>query len=130
MHAVFPPEARREMLALSDYVVAAAPLTPETRGLIGEAELRAMKPSAVLINIGRGPVVVEAALLQALEQRWIRGAALDVFDQEPLPEGHRNLAFSLTFRRLDRTLTDDEVEAAMTQVRDALRRELGAAIRE
>jgi len=88
MHAVFPPEARREMLAASDYVVAAAPLTPETRGLIGEAELRAMKPSAVLINIGRGPVIDEPALVRALEERWIRGAALDVFQQEPLPAGH------------------------------------------
>lgn len=88
MHAVFPPQARREMLAASDYVVVAAPLTPETQGLIAEAELRAMKPSGVLINIGRGPVVDEAALVRALQQGWIRGAALDVFEQEPLPAGH------------------------------------------
>lgn len=86
--AVYPPAGLRELLARSDYVVITAPLTGETRGLIGEAELRAMKPSAVLINIGRGPVVVEAALVRALEQHWIRGAALDVFEQEPLPVGH------------------------------------------
>ncbi|MGH9673235.1 MAG: D-2-hydroxyacid dehydrogenase [Bryobacteraceae bacterium] len=85
---VFPPGRLHEMLGLCDYVVVAAPLTPETRGLIGEDALRAMKPSAVLINIGRGPVVVEAALERALREGWIRGAALDVFDQEPLPEGH------------------------------------------
>lgn len=85
---VFPPEAKRELLALSDYVLVATPLTPATRGLIAEAELRAMKNSAVLINIGRGPVVEEAALVRALQENWIRGAALDVFDQEPLPPGH------------------------------------------
>jgi phosphoglycerate dehydrogenase-like enzyme len=95
--AVYPVSALRELLAASDYVVLATPLTADTRGLIGEAELRAMKPGAVLINIGRGPVVDEAALIRALEQRRIRGAALDVFNQEPLPEGH-------PFYRLDNVL--------------------------
>ena len=85
---VLPVERLNELMARSDYVVIAAPLTPETRGLIGEAELRAMKPTAVLINIGRGPTVVEEALIGALEANRIRGAALDVFDQEPLPAGH------------------------------------------
>jgi phosphoglycerate dehydrogenase-like enzyme len=66
----------------------ATPLTPATRGLIGEAEIKAMKPTGVLINIGRGPVVVEEALVRALESRAIRGAALDVFDTEPLPADH------------------------------------------
>jgi phosphoglycerate dehydrogenase-like enzyme len=61
------------------------PLTSETRGMIGEAELRAMKATAVLVNIARGPVTVEAALIRALREGWIAGAALDVFDQEPLP---------------------------------------------
>jgi len=85
---VLPVERLPELMARSDYVVVAAPLTPETRGLIGEAELRAMKPTAVLINIGRGPTVVEPALVGALEENRIRGAALDVFDQEPLPADH------------------------------------------
>jgi phosphoglycerate dehydrogenase-like enzyme len=76
------------MLPQCDYVIAAAPLTPETRGMIGEAALAAMKPEAVLINVGRGPVVDEAALTRALESGRIRGAALDVFDVEPLPAGH------------------------------------------
>jgi len=89
LERVFPVESRTELLAASDYVVVAAPLTPETKGLIGERELRAMKKTAVLINVGRGPVVDEAALLGALEGGRIRGAALDVFEQEPLPAGHR-----------------------------------------
>ena len=72
----------------SDYVVVVTPLTAETRGLIGEAEIGSMKPSSVLINIGRGPVVDEAALLRALQGGAIRGAALDVFNTEPLPEDH------------------------------------------
>jgi phosphoglycerate dehydrogenase-like enzyme len=85
---MFPPEGKHEMLGMSDYVVVVAPLTPESRGMIGDGELKAMKPTAVLINIGRGPVVEEAALVRALTERRIRGAALDVFDTEPLPSGH------------------------------------------
>jgi phosphoglycerate dehydrogenase-like enzyme len=77
-----------EMIASSDYIVAAAPLTAETRGLIGEREFAAMKPAAVVINLGRGPVIDEAAMVRALTERRIRGAVLDVFDIEPLPEGH------------------------------------------
>lgn len=84
----FSTDRKNDLLALSDYVVVSAPLTPATRGFIGEDELRAMKDSAVLINLGRGPVVDEAALVRALRERWIRGAALDVFDREPLPDGH------------------------------------------
>jgi phosphoglycerate dehydrogenase-like enzyme len=82
------PERRRDLLARSDYVVLSTPLTPETRGLIGEAELRAMKAGAILINVGRGPLVDEAALIAALRERRIGGAAQDVFNQEPLPAGH------------------------------------------
>jgi phosphoglycerate dehydrogenase-like enzyme len=78
----------RQMLAGCDYVLIATPLTAETRGMIGEAELKAMKPSAVIINVGRGPVIVESALIAALEQGRIKGAALDVYDTEPLPSGH------------------------------------------
>ncbi len=81
-------EQRAEMMAISDYVIAAAPLTEETRGLIGEKELGAMKSTAVIVNLGRGPVISEPALIQVLQNNRIRGAALDVFDKEPLPEGH------------------------------------------
>lgn len=74
-----------EMIRECDYLVAAAPLTPQTRGLIGDAEIAAMKPTAVLMNVGRGPVIDEPALIRALENKKIRGAALDVFTTEPLP---------------------------------------------
>lgn len=76
------------LLAASDYLLVSAPLTAETRGMLGAAQLARMKSSAVLINLGRGPVVVETALVDALRQQKIRGAVLDVFDQEPLPAGH------------------------------------------
>ena len=85
---IYSPDRRVEMIAQCDYVVAAAPLTPDTRGLIGEAEFAAMKPNAVVINVGRGPVIDEAAMVRALTEGRIKGAGLDVFDQEPLPEGH------------------------------------------
>ncbi len=81
-------EDRVQMMGDVDYVIAAAPLTPDTRDLIGPREIAAMKPTGVLINVGRGPVISEAALVEALSQRRIRGAALDVFDTEPLPAGH------------------------------------------
>jgi phosphoglycerate dehydrogenase-like enzyme len=76
------------LLARSDVVVLCAPLTPETQGLIGEAALRQMKPGAYFINVGRGASVDEAALARALRERWIAGAAIDVFAQEPPPAGH------------------------------------------
>ena len=88
INQIFLPADRKEMLAQCDYIVCAAPLTPETRGLIGEAEFAVMKPSAVVINIGRGPVIDEAAMVHALSEKRIKGAALDVFDTEPLPAGH------------------------------------------
>jgi phosphoglycerate dehydrogenase-like enzyme len=88
LDGTYAPARIDELMAASDYVLVAAPLTPETRGLVGEAQLAAMRASAVLINVGRGPVVDEAALLRALQAGRIRGAALDVFDVEPLPPDH------------------------------------------
>ena len=85
---VYGPDRRIEMISRCDYVVAAAPLTRETRGMIAEAEFAAMKPTAVVINVGRGPVIREEALVSALSQGRIKGVALDVFDHEPLPKGH------------------------------------------
>ena len=82
------PSELKNLMAASDYVLVCTPLTPETRGLIGEAEIAAMKPTAVFLNIGRGPVVDEKALVRALQSGTIRGAALDVFDTEPLPSDH------------------------------------------
>jgi phosphoglycerate dehydrogenase-like enzyme len=85
---VFGADRLLELLGVSDYVVLAAPATPATCKLIGEPEINAMKREAVLINVGRGWSVDEAALVRALEANRIRGAALDVFETEPLPAGH------------------------------------------
>jgi phosphoglycerate dehydrogenase-like enzyme len=88
VNQIYSPDRRLEMLSRCDYVVVAAPLTSETRGMIAEPEFDAMKPEAVVINIGRGPVIDEAAMVRALSENRIKGAALDVFDREPLPDGH------------------------------------------
>jgi phosphoglycerate dehydrogenase-like enzyme len=77
-----------ELLTRSDVVVNCAPLTAQTRRLIGQRELGLMKPSAYFVNVGRGASVDEAALVQALRERRIAGAAIDVFAQEPPPTGH------------------------------------------
>lgn len=79
---------RDDLFALADVLSVHVRLSARTEGLVGAAELRAMKPSAVLVNTSRGAVVDEAALVTALHDGWIAGAALDVFDVEPLPAGH------------------------------------------
>jgi phosphoglycerate dehydrogenase-like enzyme len=81
---VFPLTELKEMLRQVDILVAAAPLTPETHHMISDAEFDVMKPSAMVINVGRGPVIDEAALIRALENQKIAAAALDVFEEEPL----------------------------------------------
>jgi phosphoglycerate dehydrogenase-like enzyme len=93
-----PPEAGAELgvertslddlLERSDFVTLHASLTPETRGMIGEAELRRMKPTAFLVNCGRGALVKTDALVRALREGWIAGAAVDVYDVEPAPHDH------------------------------------------
>ena len=85
---IFGPADLIPMIKMSDYIVITAPLTPETRGMIGEAEFAAMKSDAALINIGRGPIVAEEPLVRALIEKRIKGAALDVFHREPLPGDH------------------------------------------
>lgn len=79
------PATSADILAQADYVSIHTPLTPETRSLIGEAELASMKPSACVVNVSRGGIIDEAALAAALRSGGIAGAALDVFEQEPLP---------------------------------------------
>ena len=86
IEVVFPPSAIDEMLRQSDYVVLAAPLIGATHALIDANRLAAMKPGAYLINVGRGAQVDEAALTDALRNGHIAGAALDVFEREPLPQ--------------------------------------------
>lgn len=83
---LYRPEELNILLAESDFVVVIVPLTPETKNIIGEKELQIMKNTAVLINIARGGVVNEEALVNALRKGEIAGAGLDAFDQEPLSE--------------------------------------------
>jgi len=77
-----------DLLLESDFVSIHASLTSETRGLIGERELKLMKPTAFLINTARGAIVDENALIKALKEKWIAGAAIDVYTEEPLPKNH------------------------------------------
>jgi len=81
----FLPDQLHELLRLSDYVVISVPLTRETEKLIGEAELRIMRSNTYLVNIARGRVIDEQALIRALREGWIAGAGLDVTEEEPLP---------------------------------------------
>jgi len=83
---VYPTAELHAMLAECDYVVVTAPLTPETRHMMGKKEFEAMKPTAIIMNIGRGPVIDESAMIAALQTGRIQGAALDVFEVEPLPQ--------------------------------------------
>ena len=84
---VYPPEGLRELLQQADHLAITLPLTPRTHGLIGAAELAAMRPSAYIYNIGRGAIIDQDALLAALQAKQIAGAGLDVTEPEPLPPG-------------------------------------------
>lgn len=88
VEAIWPPEKLDELLAVSDFFVIAAPHTPETERLFRLDKLRKMQPSAVLINIGRGVIVPLDDLVEALREGVIAGAALDVYETEPLPAEH------------------------------------------
>ncbi len=87
--SVFSREQLPQLLAESDFLVIAMPLTRETKGMVGEKELRSMKATSYLINVARGAIVDEKALIRALEEKWIAGAGLDVFITEPLPPDSR-----------------------------------------
>jgi phosphoglycerate dehydrogenase-like enzyme len=85
---VFSPHEQREFLGALDFLVLALPLTSQTEGLLGESQLRSLPPHAYLLNPARGPIVQEAALLRALEEKWIAGAALDTHYHYPMPPDH------------------------------------------
>jgi phosphoglycerate dehydrogenase-like enzyme len=93
---------KNELFRQADFVTIHLILSQRTRGLVGAAELELMKPSSKLINTSRGPIVDEASLLEALRARRIAGAALDVFDEEPLPPQH-------PFRSLDNVLATPHI---------------------
>lgn len=82
---MYGPDQLLSILPRADFVVLTVPLTRETRGMIGAQELQAIKPSAYVVNIGRGGTIQEGALIRALQEGWIAGAGLDVFETEPLP---------------------------------------------
>ena len=117
-----------ELLASADYVVLTVPLTSQTQRLIGRAELRQMKPTAILVNVARGGVVDTEALTEALAARTIYAAALDVTDPEPLPRDHPLL-------RLDNVVISPHLGSASEQTRrrmseisiENLRRPVGAS---
>jgi D-3-phosphoglycerate dehydrogenase / 2-oxoglutarate reductase len=83
-----------ELLDSSDFVSVHCTLTPQTRQLLGERELRAMKPSAYLINVSRGEIIDESALIRGLQEGWLAGAGLDVFPSEPLADHHPLLSMT------------------------------------
>jgi phosphoglycerate dehydrogenase-like enzyme len=123
VEVVAPPEQLLVLLASADVVVVSAPHTRETRGLVGRAELAAMLPDAVLVNVSRGQLIDEPALVDALRAGTIGGAALDVFNDEPLPD-------ESPFWRLDNVLITphtsgfrpDHWDAAVELFSDNLRR--------
>jgi phosphoglycerate dehydrogenase-like enzyme len=113
---IFPAGKMHEMLGEIDVLLAAAPLTPETHHLISDDAFKAMKPSAIVMNVGRGPVIHEAALIRALQAKQIGGAALDVFEEEPLPAdsplwGMDNVLISP--HCTDRTVNPDWLDLSM-----------------
>jgi phosphoglycerate dehydrogenase-like enzyme len=113
---IFKPEELHLMLSGIDVLVCAAPLTRETHHLIADREFEAVKPNAIVINVGRGPVIDEAALIRALVNRRIAGASLDVFEQEPLPHdsplwGMENVLISP--HSADHTVDPDWVQLTM-----------------
>ena len=108
-------ESLTGLLNQADFVVLSVPLTPETSGLIGQDELKAMKSTAFLINIARGPIVDHEALTTALHQKWIAGAALDVTDPEPLPRDH-----PLLF--MENVIITSHIGSGSIETRDAMAR--------
>jgi len=101
-----------ELLERSDFVSLHLPLSPETRHLIGERELRRMRPPAILVNTARGPIVDEAALVRALREGWIAGAGLDVFEREP--------ALAPGLAELPQVVLAPHVGSATTATRDRM----------
>lgn len=102
-----------QLLSEADFVCLTLPLTAQTEGLIGRQQLQLMKPGAILINISRGKVVDEAALIEALRERRIRGAGLDVFEREPL--GHDS-----PLLKLDNVVATPHIGSATVETREAM----------
>ena len=123
------PDALDDVLARSDYLALTLPLTPETRGLLGESQLRSMKPTAILVNVSRAQIVDEDALYRALAERRIAGAALDVWYRYPTATG-TTLPAKQPFHELPNVLmtphvagwTEGMLEARATLIAENIRR--------
>jgi len=112
-------DRKLELMAVSDYLLLAMPATPDTKGIVAEPELRAMKSDGVIINLGRGNAIDEKSLIVALQEKWIRGAALDVFEVEPLPDNHvfytlDNILVSAHTADHTKTWTEDSMRIFLT----------------
>jgi phosphoglycerate dehydrogenase-like enzyme len=114
--------SKEELFERADVLSIHLVLSERTRGLVGESELRSMKPTSILINTSRGPIVDEGALLQALREGWIAGAGLDVFDVEPLPPDH-------PLRRAPNTVLTPHLGYVSQGSYDIFYREIGEDIR-
>jgi phosphoglycerate dehydrogenase-like enzyme len=115
--------SKEDLFRHADFLSIHLVLGRRTRGLVGMAELSLMKPTAFLVNTSRGPLVDEAALVDVLERRAIAGAAIDVFDREPLPERH-------PFRRLPNVLTTPHIGYVSRSLYETFYRDSVANIRE
>ncbi len=115
---VEPVTSLTELCQRADFLSMHAPLNSETRHMMGEREFRAMKKSAIFINNGRGPTVNEAALTEALRQGWIAGAALDVFEVEPVDPNNALL-------HMDNVLVSPHIASATARMAPETRRRLG-----
>lgn len=111
-----------DLLAKADVLSVHVPLTDETHGLIGEAQLAKLKPSAFVLNVARGGVVDEDALLRALQNKTIAGAALDVYSQEPLPADH-------PFRSLSNVVLTPHLGASTAEAQQNVAIEIAEAVR-
>jgi phosphoglycerate dehydrogenase-like enzyme len=109
--AVYGPDQLHDVLREADWVVLALPLTKETEGIIGADEISQMKPTAWLVNVGRGRLVDDDALVAALESGRIGGACLDVFTREPLPEDH-------PYYRLPNVIVTPHIAGAFPELND------------
>lgn len=111
---VYLPQERCEMFAQCDFIVICMPLTPDTKHLIASQELSSMKPSAWVINVGRGAILQQSDLLSALEANQIGGAVLDVFEEEPLPP--ENALWGLSNVRITPHIAGDHLASYMPRM--------------